>query len=216
MKAPTPQTLQQRERLKKWASDMSSGNTAVRRRAANGLYRALHGPLQYYFLQRLGNFNGQNTYEDLTLVTIEKVFEKIHQYDGTMGEFTTWAYRIALNTLIDERRKFKGYDVVSVEAINAMTSSRQDDGAYFEIPSKDEDQYQMLVHNERQDHILSVIQKMDNKKDAILLLLRFYKNYSYEEIVDETRMPMGTVKASLKRAKEKLAILLESSPILAE
>ena len=171
--------------------------------------------MQYYFLQRLGNFNGQNTYEDLTLITIEKVFEKIGQYDGTMGEFTTWVYRIALNTLIDERRKFRGYDVMSVESINALRQGSDND-TLFELPSKEENQHQMLVHHERQDHILSVINRMRNKHDATILLLRFYNNYSYEEIVAEMRMPMGTVKARLKRAKDKLAELLEPSLALAE
>lgn len=206
----TKRTEQQRLQLKEWAAILTtSKDPAARHKASNGLYRALHDSLSFFFLKKLGNFNGHNTYDDLTMRTLEKMFEKIDQYDPEMSEFTTWVYRIATNTLIDERRQFRGYDVISVEAINALRSNADNDAHFFEVPSTDDDQYRMITHNERQDHILDVIQHMRNKKDAAILLLRFYSNYSYEEIVDELNMPMGTVKARLKRAKAKLSTILD-------
>lgn len=207
--------LQRRERLKKWASDMSSKRPDVRRRAANGLYKALYEPLKFYFLKKLGNRDGSNCHEDLTLVAIEKVFENIGQYNSNLGEFNTWAYRIALNVLIDDRRKFKGRDVVSVEAINAYRAETDNDSP-FELPELGDDQLKMLMHYERQDYIIGVIQRMQNKKDAAVLILRFYGNLSYEEIVEEMGMPMGTVKARINRAKEKLSQLLSPDLMLAE
>jgi RNA polymerase sigma-70 factor (ECF subfamily) len=206
---------QQRERLKTWANTLAnSKDPAARRRATNGIYGALHDPLTFFFMKKLGHFNGQYTHEDLTMLTIEKTFERIEQYDPSMGELTTWVYRIALNVLIDERRKFRGYDVISVEAINSNQDERE--GSEFEFRSHYEDQFEMLIHHERQDHVLKVIRGMRNKKDAAILLLRFYNNYSYEEIVNEMEMPMGTIKARLKRAKEKLADLLDPSLLLVQ
>lgn len=206
----TKRTQQQRQQLKEWAATLtSSKDPAARHKASNGLYRALYDSLSYFFLRKLGNFNGNNTYEDLTMRTLEKMFERIDQYDPQMGEFTTWVYRIATNTLIDERRQFRGYDVISVEAINHLRSSTDSENTSFEVPSQDDSQYQMITHHERQDHILGVIQRMRNKNDAAVLLLRFYSNYSYEEIVEEMNMPMGTVKARIKRAKEKLSTMLD-------
>jgi RNA polymerase sigma-70 factor (ECF subfamily) len=40
--------------------------------------------------------------------------------------------------------------------------------------------------------------------------LRYYKEYSYEEIAEELDLPLGTVKAQLFRAREFLLNLMES------
>lgn len=203
-------TQKQRQQLKEWAATLtSSKDPAARHKAANDLYRAMHDSLSFFFFRKLSSFSGHVTHDDLTMRTLAKMFEKIDQYDPQMSEFTTWVFRIATNTLIDERRQFKGYDVMSVEAINHLRNDSSNDAVFFEIPSQDDNQYQMLIHNERQDHILGVIQRMRNKNDAAVLLLRFYNNYSYEEIVEEMNMPMGTVKARIKRAKEKLSTMLD-------
>jgi RNA polymerase sigma-70 factor (ECF subfamily) len=42
-----------------------------------------------------------------------------------------------------------------------------------------------------------------------LIELRYYKEYSYEEIADELDLPLGTVKAQLFRAREFLMNLLQ-------
>jgi RNA polymerase sigma-70 factor (ECF subfamily) len=42
-----------------------------------------------------------------------------------------------------------------------------------------------------------------------LIELRYYKEYSYEEIADELELPLGTVKAQLFRAREFLMNLLQ-------
>jgi RNA polymerase sigma-70 factor (ECF subfamily) len=44
-----------------------------------------------------------------------------------------------------------------------------------------------------------------------LIELRYFKEYSYEEIVDELDLPLGTVKAQLFRAREFLFNILKNS-----
>jgi len=44
-----------------------------------------------------------------------------------------------------------------------------------------------------------------------LVELRYFKEYSYEEISDELKLPIGTVKAQLFRARELLFNILKSS-----
>jgi RNA polymerase sigma factor (sigma-70 family) len=43
-----------------------------------------------------------------------------------------------------------------------------------------------------------------------LVELRYYKEYSYEEIAEELDLPLGTVKAQLFRARDFLLNLMES------
>ena len=201
----------QREKLKQWAHILThSDQPSQRRAAANGLYRAFHSMLILFFLRRLGNYNGHNTYEDLAIRTITKAFDNISRYDPLKGELSTWIFRIATNMLIDERRSFKGYDVISTEAINHQRDA-YDDSALFELPSTDEDPAQMMEYFERQDIVLKAIKDLDDPNDSVMLLLRFYNNFSYLEICDHMQMPMGTVKARLNRAKTKLASVLNPS-----
>jgi len=42
-----------------------------------------------------------------------------------------------------------------------------------------------------------------------LVELRYFKEYSYEEIADELNLPLGTVKAQLFRARELLYNILK-------
>ena len=41
-----------------------------------------------------------------------------------------------------------------------------------------------------------------------LVVLRYFREFSYEEIADETDLPLGTVKAQLFRAREQLYKLM--------
>jgi len=42
-----------------------------------------------------------------------------------------------------------------------------------------------------------------------LVILRYFKEFSYEEIATETKLPLGTVKAQLFRARNQLYKLME-------
>jgi RNA polymerase sigma-70 factor (ECF subfamily) len=44
-----------------------------------------------------------------------------------------------------------------------------------------------------------------------LVELRYFREYSYEEIARELKLPLGTVKAQLFRAREMLFRMIEST-----
>jgi RNA polymerase sigma-70 factor (ECF subfamily) len=44
-----------------------------------------------------------------------------------------------------------------------------------------------------------------------LIELRYFREYSYEEIAEELSLPLGTVKAQLFRARELLSNILKNS-----
>ena len=43
-----------------------------------------------------------------------------------------------------------------------------------------------------------------------LIELRYFKEYSYAEIVDEVEMPLGTIKAQIFRARELMFQMLKT------
>lgn len=55
-----------------------------------------------------------------------------------------------------------------------------------------------------------VVEKL-KPRYRILIELRYFKEYSYEEISDELEIPIGTVKAQLFRARELLYLIVKRS-----
>ncbi|MBE9484204.1 MAG: sigma-70 family RNA polymerase sigma factor, partial [Bacteroidetes bacterium] len=45
-----------------------------------------------------------------------------------------------------------------------------------------------------------------------LIELRYFKEYSYEEIAAELKLPLGTVKAQLFRAREFISNIMKNIP----
>ena len=57
--------------------------------------------------------------------------------------------------------------------------------------------------------------KVSQLKDRyrILIELRYFKEYSYEEIAEEMKLPIGTVKAQLFRARKLLFMNIQNDEL---
>ncbi|HOY40514.1 MAG TPA: sigma-70 family RNA polymerase sigma factor [Chitinophagales bacterium] len=134
--------------------------------------------------------------EDLMIESFAKAFDHLDQY-STDFAFSTWLYKITSNTCIDFLRK-KRIEKVSLENqgkeildnLNFSTSTN---------PELD------LIKSQRIDKMQHVVNSMDEIFSRVIAL-RYFKEYSYEEISEELNIPVGTIKVQLHRAKK---ILLE-------
>lgn len=207
----TPEVMAVRERQKEWAIALCDKRRKKEHRAAaNGIYKAFYNPLIYYFMRKVGAGADMNDLQDLTMSTLEKVFSKIGQYDPNNSALSTWIYRIALNTLIDNKRSAKSIDVVSVEAINAhnVRTMGEADAELFELSSTGRDPLEDADRNQAHGAVRKAISCLKNRSERRVIELRFLDEYSYEEIAEALEMPMGTVKALIFRAKDRLKELL--------
>lgn len=143
--------------------------------------------------------------EDLTIEAFGKAFSRISQYTPTFA-FSTWLFKIATNNCIDFIRKKKAYTV----SIDSNTDDEANFNYVHQLRSDTLDPEDDIIRTQKIDMMHTVVNKLKPRYRK-LIELRFFKEYSYEEISDELELPLGTVKAQLFRAKELLYNILKGS-----
>ena len=140
---------------------------------------------------------------DLTQEIFLKVYQALSRFNPEY-KFSTWLFRIAGNAAIDHLRK-KRPKTVPLEVPDPEGAGRVSSGEYS---SADLDPYGMLRNLERGQAISEAIADLPVEFRE-LIALRHFAGLSYEEIAEVKRMPLGTVKNKLFRAravlKERLA-----------
>lgn len=122
--------------------------------------------------------------------------------------FSTWLYKIVTNVCLDELRKKKKNEAVSLEV-----SVESDKGtAYFELGAEEDTPEDYYERKEKSQLILNTIHSL--KEDyKVIIILRDIQGFSYEEIASILNCSLGTVKSRINRArnvlKDKLKIRLE-------
>lgn len=157
----------------------------------------------YFMLLKM--VNNRSDAEDLTLEAFGKAFKSLHQYSPTYA-FSTWLFKIASNNCIDFLRKRKG--------VNVPIESKEpgENGDQIRLKSKDPNPEEKLIRQQKAILLRNVVRKL-KPRYQILVELRYFREFSYEEIAKELDLPLGTVKAQLFRAREMLFKMIESTEI---
>jgi len=140
--------------------------------------------------------------DDLTMEAFGKAFKNLYQYTSEYA-FSTWLFKIATNNCIDfMRKKRKKEMTISVgPETDTLQNSAQDYGP---------DPEEQFIINQKIMLIREVVQKLKPHYKK-LIELRYFKEYSYEEIVEELGLPLGTVKAQLFRSREFLFNVMKNA-----
>lgn len=140
--------------------------------------------------------------EDLTIETFAKAFIHIDQYKPTYA-FSTWLFKIATNNCIDYFRR---------KNTKSKSSEKQEmeDGMEEFVDKSNIGPEKELIKKQRKEFVLKILTELnpDHKK---LIELRYYKEFSYNEIAEALNIPIGTVKAKLYRAKYIISNLMQDS-----
>jgi RNA polymerase sigma-70 factor (ECF subfamily) len=156
----------------------------------------------YFMLLKM--LNNRSDAEDLTLEAFGKAFKNLHQYSPTYA-FSTWLFKIASNNCIDFLRKKKGI-IISLEG----DSEQGEVSETMKLKSKDLDPEEKLIRKQKAILLHKVVRRLKPHYQT-LVELRYFNEYSYEEIAKELDLPLGTVKAQLFRARQMLFKLIEST-----
>ncbi len=135
--------------------------------------------------------------EDLVQESFIKAFGALESYSPTYA-FSTWLYKIATNHTIDHLRKKK----LPTRSIDKPIRTKEGQMDY-QVPDTTYRPDQHIVEDQRRSIIQEAIDALPPKYHRVIVL-RHQEEKSYQEIAEELDLPLGTVKAHIFRAREKL------------
>mgnify|MGYP001353173488 CR=1 FL=1 len=170
--------------------------------AYSELMKLYRDPLYFMLYEKVGN---QEVAKDLTIESLGKAFKKLHLYTPDYT-FSTWLFTVARNHCIDYLRKKK----LPTFSIDKMMVDDEGKKTSFDLESKDPNPEQRLMKKQRVKILRRIVDQL-KPKYRDLVKLRYFKEYSYDEISEELELPLGTVKAQLHRSREQLFKIISGS-----
>jgi len=177
-------------------------------RAANGDQIAFAELYEYSF-PRVYNFifakvKDAELADDIVSDVFIKVYQKLGMYDREKAAFSTWLFRMALNTMTDNLRK--------------QDRKREDTWEDFFDPAGpvSEQPESVALKKEQNDTLLKAIDKL-NERGRRIVELKFWSGLSNTEIAEIMDLSVSNVGTILTRAMIKLRkILGDNAPDLGE
>ncbi len=157
----------------------------------------------YFMLLKM--VNSKDDADDLTIEAFGKAFRKLHQYTPNYA-FSTWLFKIASNNCIDFIRKKKKNTFSLNRSMDDGEGSEMEMDIKADVLNPEENYIK-----EQKIRLMQDVVKKLKPRYRTLVELRYFKEYSYEEIAEELDLPLGTVKAQLFRAREFLFQLLKNT-----
>ena len=152
-----------------------------------------HSSLVYRVALRiLGADNAQDASQEVWV----RVWRNIKNFRGESA-FTTWLYRITVNTCLSIRQK------------EARRDERElgDEVPYLSEPSSDADPEAAALNAERREEIQDALQHVRAEHRAALVL-RHMEGLSYAEIAEVLDVPDGTAKGWVSRGRAAMLVVL--------
>lgn len=156
------------------------------------LVRRYQRPISAYVYRMVGDYDCAL---DLTQEIFIKIYASLARYRPEF-KFSTWIYKIAHNAAIDHLRRNAGRE-------RSISNGSESEPQQLVIESKGLSPEQQSEREERRIEIESVVRLLPTAYRE-LIVLRHSQDLTYEEIVEVTGLPLGTVKNRLFRAREMM------------
>jgi len=154
------------------------------------LMERYQGPL-FHYIRRITQLPNEDI-EDLLQEVFIKIYQKLNEYDEVL-KFSSWAYRIAHNHVVDYFRK-----------VNARPQTNTlEDYEWEKIIHASIHIEKNIMDKDCVEKIKTCIQSLSINYREVLVL-RFVEDKEYEEIMDILKKPKGTVATLIKRGKNLL------------
>lgn len=132
-----------------------------------------------------------------------RVYRSLSSFKG-QSSFSTWLYRITMNTCLDEIRRRKTRTAASLDDLLDSGWSPSDE---YDVPEQ-----HAVVSEQRRTIERAISELPEDMRSAVIL--RDVQGYSYDEIADMLEANIGTVKSRISRGRERLRMILRESKAL--
>lgn len=160
------------------------------------LVRRYQRPISAYVYRMVGDYESAL---DLTQEIFIKVYGSLARYRPEF-KFSTWIYKIAHNSAVDHLRRVGGRER---SLVNGTDADQYD----LPIESDSLSPEQESEREERRVELEGIVKSLPPAYRE-LIVLRHSQDLTYEEIVEVTGLPLGTVKNRLFRARELMRQIL--------
>jgi len=144
--------------------------------------------------------------EDLSQETFIKVLNNLDRYSPEF-KFSSWLFKIANNLTIDHLRR-RRINTISIEGAPDAVTAESARATAISVVSAGESPLDELESKELGSAIERAIGKLRPEYRACIML-RHVEDKSYEEIAEIVKLPLGTVKTYIHRARHELRSALE-------
>jgi len=130
---------------------------------------------------------------DATQTSFVRAYRSLRTFRGS-SSFTTWLYRIVSNVCLDMVRRRKR------QAQSLTLDSDEESQGERDIPDERDHPERLLLETELQQAVHRALQTL-SPEHRVVLTLYDLAGFSYEEIAAMLKLPLGTVKSRLNRAR---------------
>ncbi len=154
----------------------------------------------YCYNIALGMLRSQEDAEDVSQEALIKVFKKLATFNET-ANFSTWLYRIVVNSCLDYIKKREKLRLVEGDGEIDKNSSSGRDSVTDQV-----------LQNELSDVVKRNLEKLTHEQ-RLPIILYDYLGLSYDDVAETLNIPLGTVKSRLKRGRDRLRQLVAKDPV---
>lgn len=144
------------------------------------------------YIRRMTSLS-DNDLDDVLQEIFIKTYQNLHDYDKQLA-FSSWIYRIAHNTIIDNYRKFKA---------KKRDFKLDIDDEVFKTIKGDSENQKVTENNFHKEYIQKALAQLKDKYREVIILY-YFEQKSYREISDILKKPENTIATLLSRAKKQL------------
>ena len=142
--------------------------------------------MQTAYYIALGFVHNHQDALDLSQESFIKAFRKIKSFDADRA-FFPWFYRILKNLCFDHFKRIRHRKEIPLDDVQILDQEKDD--------------------REMKETLWRGIEELSFEQREIIIL-RYFRGYSYKEIAEITKKPLGTVMSSLFYAKKRLKQIL--------
>ena len=175
---------------------------AGRKEAFDELVDRFTGPLHSFICRIVGD---RATAEDLLQETFIRLWTNRERY-REIAKFSTWLYTVAGNLAKSELRKRRIRRWFPLSSGSGSSGEREEDWAY-DLPDENADPVKDFERGNIMSRVEEEIQKLPLVFKEVVIL-RDIQELSYDEVGSILKIPQGTVKSRLNRARLRLQTAL--------